>query len=139
MLRLHSSVKIITNSSTVIYTTATEKTIETAIKLLEALGGNKNEFDFQLIPGNHLVETMLDSEEGEYLTPDMIKTIDNMNPEETGNYVRDLITNKAIEYPTESYDGYEYEWDLIVTRNGKPFNEFNSFFSSFDQEAFRDG
>jgi hypothetical protein len=139
MLKLHSAVGIITNSSTVIYTRATQDTILAAKRLIEALGGDLAEFDFALHPGEALIEHVIESKD-EYLSPEMLDTIDRFQTWQAGtDYVRDLILNKEIEYPTENYNGYDYEWDLVVTRNGEPFSEFVNFFASFEQEASHDG
>lgn len=134
MLRLHSFVGIITNSSTVIYTVATEDTIKAAIKLLEALGGNKDEFDFQLYPGEDLIDHVMDGKD-EYLDDDMIETMEAIPGKDQEKYVRDLIIEKEIDYPTEDYNDMNYEWDLVVTRNDQPFAEFADFFASFDQDT----
>lgn len=135
MLKLHSFVGIITNSSTVIYTVATEDTIKAAIKLLEVLGGNKDEFDFQLYPGESLIECIMD-EADEYLDDDMIQLMDAISErKDRTKYIGNLIVEKKIEHPETDYNDMNHEWELIVTRNGKPFTEFADFFTSFDQEA----
>ena len=135
MLTLHSSVYLITNSSTSIYTKATQFTIEAAIKLLEALGGNKDEFDFQLYPGESLCETVVDDAE-DYLNEEQMTHLETLyGYSEERDYVAELILNDDIEYPEEDSEYMNYEWGLVVTRNGKPFNEFNEFFNSFSIEA----
>lgn len=134
MLKLHSSVRLITNSSTSIYTIATKETIKAAIKLLEAIGGNKDEFDFQLYPGESLVEAVIGDAE-EYLDDDMRKMLKTKDWKNGITYVGQLIFDKKIEYPEIDYNDMDHEWELIVTRNGEPFTEFVDFFKSFNQEA----
>lgn len=137
MLKLHSTVGIITNSSTTIYTVATKETIKAAIRLLEALGGNKDEFGFTLSPGDEIVERVIEDAE-EYLGANQVRKMDKFDDwREREAYVRELITDGKVcqALPEDNSEGYLLPWLLIVTRNGEPFTEFKDFFESFSQEA----
>jgi len=137
-MKVHSIVSLITNSSTVIYTSATRETVEKAKKLIELLVGNSDNFEVSLIPSDEYIEQITEEDEEIY------EKVSHIGWQDSINEIRKLIASGEIKIPSQSEDDWDAihegrTWSLMVTKNGNEITEFDDFFNSFNQEAVYNG
>lgn len=147
MLKLHSSVALITNSSTSIYSIASERTIEKAKQLVNAIlaatGSTQTaddlynfslEFDemtierayYQLIkhPAQYGIQSEDDFDgDGEY-----------------SDYVKKIAIARlnAGWTPLEEYGRVNVKNLVVTDKDGNPVNDFMAFFDSIEKETICD-
>jgi len=157
---IHSIVDVITNSSSVIYTEATDNAIQIAKSIVDeilALGGSDKtaddlyDFKYQVLPDDVLDWALDDAESGleGIPDPDGITAFENLKPYEVRRKAAQVWVDKNRkelyewfnEQGVSDWDDYpRYTQNLIITtKDGVEFPFSDKVLSMFSQSASYDG